>query len=112
MVRIGERMTETKRFVYYEHKGADYILDTRNKSLDFIEMLGDCLEAEEIVDLLNCLNDENKQLKSTVAQLIEQNRKNNDLLLSDIRILEKALWCSGCANDYGRLKELRKEFME
>ena len=26
-------------------------------------MLGDCLEAEEIVDLLNCLNDENKQLK-------------------------------------------------
>lgn len=52
-----------KRFVYYEHKGADYILDTPNKSLDFIEMLGDCLEAEEIVDLLNCLNDENKQLK-------------------------------------------------
>lgn len=56
-------MTEHKRFVYYEHKGADYILDTPNKSLDFIEMLGDCLEAEEIVDLLNCLNDENKQLK-------------------------------------------------
>ena len=55
-------MTE-KRFVYYEHKGADYILDTPNESLDFIEMLGDCLEAEEIVDLLNCLNDENKQLK-------------------------------------------------
>ena len=55
-------MTE-KRFVYYEHKGADYILDTPNKSLDFIEMLGDCLEAEEIVDLLNQLYDENKQLK-------------------------------------------------
>ena len=55
-------MTE-KRFVYYEHKGADYILDTPNKSLDFIEMLGDCLEAEEIVDLLNCLNEENEQLK-------------------------------------------------
>ena len=144
-----EDMTE-KRFVYYEHKGADYILDTPNKSLDFIEMLGDCLEAEEIVDLLNKLHEENerlkkynnklmkqpllfdvqtipntmeimeannkleeenKQLKSTIAQLIEQNRKNNDLLLSDIRILEKALWCSGCENDYGRLKELRKEFM-
>ena len=57
------------------------------------------------------LEEENKQLKSTIAQLIEQNRKNNDLLLSDIRILEKALWCSGCANNYGRLKELRKEFM-
>ena len=55
-------MTE-KRFVYYEHKGADYILDTPNKSLDFIEMLGDCLEAEEIVDLLNELHDENEELK-------------------------------------------------
>ena len=57
-----EDMTE-KRFVYYEHKGADYILDTPNESLDFIEMLGDCLEAEEIVDLLNYLNDENEKLK-------------------------------------------------
>ena len=57
-----EDMTE-KRFVYYEHKGADYILDTPNESLDFIEMLGDCLEAEEIVDLLNYLNDENEELK-------------------------------------------------
>ena len=65
----------------------------------------------QIVKLLNELYDENKELKSTIAQLIEENRKNNELLLSDIRILEKALWCSGCANDYGRLKELRKEFM-
>ena len=58
----GGIMTE-KRFVYYEHKGADYILDTPNKSLDFIEMLGDCLDAEEIVDLLNQLSDENEELK-------------------------------------------------
>lgn len=42
-----------KRFVYIEHKGADYILDTPNWELDFIEMLGDCLEAEEIVHILN-----------------------------------------------------------
>ena len=61
-------MTE-KRFVYYEHKGADYILDTPNESLDFIEMLGDCLEAEEIVDLLNYLNDENKQLKQQLKNI-------------------------------------------
>ena len=61
-------MTE-KRFVYYEHKGADYILDTPNKSLDFIEMLGDCLEAEEIVDLLNQLSDENEELKKENAFL-------------------------------------------
>lgn len=64
-------MTE-KRFVYYEHKGADYILDTPNESLDFIEMLGDCLEAEEIVDLLNCLNDENEQLKQHNTELINK----------------------------------------
>ena len=62
MKRGKEDMTE-KRFVYYEHKGADYILDTPNNSLDFIEMLGDCLEAEEIVNLLNQLYDENEQLK-------------------------------------------------
>lgn len=58
-----------KRFVYYEHKGADYILDTPNENLDFIEMLGDCLEAEEIVDLLNCLNDENEQLKQQLKSI-------------------------------------------
>ena len=68
-------MTE-KRFVYYEHKGADYILDTPNKSLDFIEMLGDCLEAEEIVDLLNCLNDENEQLKTENTMLKEHQNIN------------------------------------
>ena len=64
-------MTE-KRFVYYEYKGADYILDTPNKSLDFIEMLGDCLEAEEIVDLLNQLYDENEQLKQHNTELINK----------------------------------------
>lgn len=68
-------------------------------------------KAHRVMDRLNELNDENEQLKSTIARLIEQNRKNNDLLLSDIRILEKALWCGGCENDYGRLKELRKEFI-
>ena len=70
-----------KRFVYYEHKGADYILDTPNKSLDFIEMLGDCLEAEEIVDLLNCLNDENEQLKQfkeKVFTLIDKEIARNE----------------------------------
>ena len=56
-------MATEKRFVYYEHKGADYILENPNTDLDFIEMLGDCLEAEEIVDLLNQLSDENEQLK-------------------------------------------------
>ena len=63
-------MTE-KRFVYYEHKGADYILDTPNKSLDFIEMLGDCLEAEEIVDLLNEQHEQIERLKGNFRALDE-----------------------------------------
>ena len=87
-------MTETKRFVYYEHKGADYILDTPNKSLDFIEMLGDCLEAEEIVDLLNYLNDENKQLKQfreQVASVIEG--KMGDNVCNDYKMeVLKEIW--------------------
>ena len=82
-----------------ENKKLKIFLRAVNEELDFANRDCDTLE-EEI-----------KQLKSTIAKLIEENRKNNDLLLSDIRILEKALWCSGCANDYGRLKELRKEFM-
>lgn len=90
-------MTENKRFVYYEHKGADYILDTPNKSLDFIEMLGDCLEAEEIVDLLNCLNDENEQLKQSYKEFEDEcqstfnamNRKQNDLYRKNFKLKEE-----------------------
>ena len=66
-------MTE-KRFMYFEHKGADYILDNPNTELDFIEMLGDALSSEEIVDLLNEqdkrikeLEEENKQLKEELG---------------------------------------------
>ena len=93
-------MTE-KRFVYYEHKGADYILDTPNKSLDFIEMLGDCLEAEEIVDLLNQLYDENEQLKQglnddleLIGQLQEENeqlKQHNTELINKIDFLERVI---------------------
>lgn len=94
-------MTENKRFLIDD---AGELIDLNNhKFIDY---------GDECCKLLNELSDENEQLKSTIAQLIEQNRKNKDLLLSDIRILEKALWCSGCENDYGRLKELRKEFMK
>ena len=71
-------MTE-KRFVYYEHKGADYILDTPNKSLDFIEMLGDCLEAEEIVDLLNeQRRQQNEFLKKRCDEYWKELGLNND----------------------------------
>lgn len=80
---MGSIMTE-KRFVYYEHKGADYILDTPNESLDFIEMLGDCLEAEEIVDLLNCLNDENERLKQELIELKKWEKYVGDVKRDDL----------------------------
>ena len=82
-----------KRFVYYEHKGADYILDTPNKSLDFIEMLGDCLEAEEIVDLLNELHDENEQL-----------RKENDMFSCELSVSANKEISRNC-----RIAELEEE---
>ena len=63
-------MTE-KRFVYYEHKGADYILENPNTDLDFIEMLGDCLESEEIVDLLNEQHEQIERLKGNFRALDE-----------------------------------------
>ncbi len=50
----------TKRFILYEYKDNDYILDNPNVHLDFIEMLGDALTSEEIVDLLNELHEENQ----------------------------------------------------
>lgn len=88
---------------------ANDVVDLLNEQHEQIERLKGNFRA---LDEVKCeLAEENEELKSTIAQLIEQNRKNNDLLLSDIRILEKALWCDGCENDYGRLKELRKEFM-
>ena len=114
-------MTETKRFLIDD---AGELIDLNNHK--FIDYGDECCKIlneqhEQIerlkwnfraLDEVKCeLAEENEELKSTIAQLIEQNRKNNDLLLSDIRILEKALWCNGCENDYGRLKELRKEFM-
>lgn len=101
-------MTENKRF---ERIYADVDVFCRDHNAKGVSQLIGREDYDRIVDLLNDLSAENVQLKSTIAQLIEQNRKNNDLLLSDIRILEKALWCKGCANDYGRLKELRKDFM-
>ena len=95
-------MTE-KRFVYYEHKGADYILDTPNKSLDFIEMLGDCLEAEEIVDLLNQLYDENEKLKQRIKEL-EQEIEKLDTFKKILEYAEKESdrvnWQSYCEKEF------------
>ena len=128
-------MTENKRFLIDD---AGELIDLKNhKFIDYgdecCKLLNELSDENEQLrkenDMFSCelsvsankeisrncriieLEEENKELKSTIAQLIEQNRINNDLLLSDIRILEKALWCKGCENDYGRLKELRKEFM-
>lgn len=57
-----------ERFVLYEHKGNYYILENPREYLDFIEMLGDALTDEEIVDLLNkqqaAINDLKKEKDS------------------------------------------------
>lgn len=98
-------MTE-KRFVYYEHKGADYILDTPNKSLDFIEMLGDCLEAEEIVDLLNCLNDENEHLKNKIDVLEDDNEKYHKSL-EQLNLYTKRFIPTKCTNEFKDCKTNR-----
>lgn len=103
-------MTE-KRFVYYEHKGADYILDTPNKSLDFIEMLGDCLEAEEIVDLLNCLNDENERLKQELIELKKWEKYVGDVKRDDLdKVFKMSIYEIAEAFAYyeKRIKELEE----
>ena len=68
-----------KRYVYYEHKGADYILDNPNTELDFIEMLGDCLEAKEIVNLLN---EQYEQIKE-----LEKENENQNNILEDFMVM-------------------------
>ena len=100
-----------KRFVYYEHKGADYILDTPNKSLDFIEMLGDCLEAEEIVDLLNCLNDENKQLKNKIDALEDDNESYHKSL-EQLNLYTKRFIPTKCTNEFKDCKTNRYYWLD
>ena len=64
----AKEMTE-KRFKVLEHNGNDYVFDTEkalnfgNPNIDLIELLGDSLDADEIVDLLNALHEENTRLK-------------------------------------------------
>ena len=104
-------------FDKFNKESADALVDKVNALYKEKEKLKIFLNAlNEELSLANRDNDtleeENNELKSTIAQLIEQNRKNNDSLQSDIRILEKALWCKDCENNYRRLKELRKEFMK
>ena len=100
-----------KRFVYYEHKGADYILDNPNKSLDFIEMLGDCLEAEEIVDLLNCLNDENKQLKNKIDALEDDNETYHKSL-EQLNLYTKRFIPTKCTNEFKDCKTNRYYWLD
>ena len=122
-------MTE-KRFVYYEHKGADYILDTPNKSLDFIEMLGDCLDAEEIVDLLNQLYDENEELKqfkekifTSIEKEIARNEKTiewkketldllNELLDVNEQLKQQNEFLKKRCNEYWKESRLNSDYFE
>ena len=91
-------MTE-KRFVYYEHKGADYILENPNTDLDFIEMLGDCLDEKEIVNRLNGLYEENKELE----QQKERYKRLSEIREKEInnRILTIKEFIDDYSDDYG-----------
>ncbi len=61
----------TKRFQLFQHKNEEYILDEPNTHLDFIEMLGDALTFEEIVDLLNEQHETITTLTSALKELKE-----------------------------------------
>ena len=88
-----------KRFVYYEHKGADYILENPNTDLDFIEMLGDCLDEKEIVNRLNGLYEENKELE----QQKERYKRLSEIREKEInnRILTINEFIDDYSDDYG-----------
>ena len=102
-----------KRFVYYEHKGADYILENPNTDLDFIEMLGDCLDEKEIVNKLNGLYEENKELKQfkeKVFALIDKEIARNE---EAIEWGKETGADSGAMGFYNHmLKRLKKELSE
>ena len=102
-----------KRFVYYEHKGADYILENPNTDLDFIEMLGDCLDEKEIVNRLNGLYEENKELKQfkeKVFGLIDKEIARNE---EAIEWGKETGADSGSIGYYNQmLNRLKKELLE
>lgn len=64
-----------KRFVLYEHKDDYYILQNPRLHLDFIEMLGDALTDEEIVEKLNQLDDKVVELAEENEQLRQQHQR-------------------------------------
>ena len=88
-----------KRFVYYEHKCADYILENPNTDLDFIEMLGDCLDEKEIVNRLNELYEENNELKRQK----ERYKRLSEIREKEInnRILTIKEFIDDYSDDYG-----------
>lgn len=72
-------MREDKRFRILERKGLEYIFDTENtpafwdEDVDFIELLGDSLSEQEIVDLLNKQDEEIKELKDRIDKYRDDN---------------------------------------
>ena len=105
MVRIGERMTE-KRFIPIFDGTDKRVVGAKDNGkiisfMDMFDLLNDLSDENEQLrkenDMLSCelsvsankeisrncriaeLEEENEELKSTIAQLIEQNRKNNEL---------------------------------
>ena len=76
-----------KRYVNIEHKGADYILDNPNYELDFIEMLGDSLNFDEIV---NKLNEQDNEIQAQV-NVIKGYQERNEKLFKETQELQKRI---------------------
>lgn len=96
-------MTE-KRYVLFNHKNTDYILDNPNTSLDFIEMLGDSLSSEEIVGKLNAQNDCINQFKELITSL--NNRYDREYNYSRELLSEKIKLNDLITEQDDKLKEL------
>lgn len=114
-------MREDKRFRILERKGLEYIFDTENtpafwdEDVDFIELLGDSLSEQEIVDLLNKQDEEIKKLKDDNQRLINKLNTTALELATDYISMGKAVEISEMSyhdflkyrNDNGKPMELR-----
>ena len=101
-------MTEKRFEKYRSWEEKDYVFDNQRWQFPNTALM----DIDDCIEKLNAFHEENNQLKSDLAIIIEQARENDEFLRSDIRILQKALWCSSCGNNFKRLKELRKEFLK
>ncbi len=78
-------MRKDKRFRILEHKDFEYIFDTENTpafwndDVDIVELIGDSLSEQEIVDLLNEQDELIKRLEGSIDKYRDDNGKPMEL---------------------------------